>query len=146
VAYNTLTNTLALGVDPNPVGLVDINGNPLSMSVDANTNLNVTLGSLIAGEDLTYNVMKVEERGTYAIINSNTSTNVKGSTGFLFRIVIGDPGTSWLLTCYDNTSASGTPFIIKPVYGSLTYNFTFSTGLYIVPSGTTAGNAVIVFR
>jgi hypothetical protein len=119
----------------------------VAAQLDTNNYQYLTLGTRIAGEDIPNDVLKTEVRGTYTIISTNTTTVVKNAPGELYSISIGDPGSTWVLTCYDNTSASGTPFIIKPtVHGAIPYNITLTTGLTIVTTGTTAGNVVVSAR
>ena len=99
----------------------------------------VTLGSQIAGEDLTNEVQKVEQRGAGFNISSATTTTVRSGSGFIYNIrVIG--GTLGAVTVYDNIAASGTvlcPTVTPVQNGILIENCTFGTGLTIVTAAAT---------
>lgn len=118
--------------------------------LDASANQKITLATLIAGEDLTNNVLKVEERFSYASITSNATTTVKSGAGFLHRIVINTKGASSnTATIYDNTAGSGTKIGTLDTTGgtaSLTYNCAFSTGLTIVTSTGTSADLTVIYR
>ncbi len=87
---------------------------------------------------------------TYTHINANGTTTAKTGAGALGAITINNPGSSWTLTVYDNTTGSGTQIaVITPVAGliiGLPYNVRFNTGLTIVAAGTTAGDVTIAWR
>jgi len=120
-----------------------------AISVDSSGRVAVSLGTLIAGEDQTNNVMRVEEWGNATNITTKTTTTVKSGAGFLEGITINKIGTTDTLTIYDNTAASGT------VIGTITvqattpyypYKARFSTGLTVVSGGGTAGDYTVVSR
>lgn len=102
-------------------------------------DLSVTSGTVCAGEDLTNNVQKIEQRGTPFAISTATTTTVKSGSGFVYNIrVIG--GTLGNVTIYDNTAASGTvllPTVTPVANGVLLENVSFSTGLTIVTAAAT---------
>jgi len=77
---------------------------------EANDFQKVTQGTLLAGEDLTNNVIKVENRFSYATIATATTTTIKSGAGFLHRITVSG-GTTGAIIVYDNTAASGTKII-----------------------------------
>lgn len=112
------------------------------LQLDNNGNVKDTLATLIAGEDLTANVMKVEQRFSYASISTATTTTVKSGAGFLHTLsILG--GTAGAITVYDNTAGSGTTICATFTPGSvstpitLTLNVSFGTGLTIVTGAAT---------
>lgn len=105
-----------------------------ALELDVNGNLKMTLATLIAGEDLTNNVTKVEERFSYVHITTATTTNVKSGAGFLHLIVINTTAAG-AITIYDNTAASGTTiaiFAASATIGTYLYDVSFTTGLTVV--------------
>jgi hypothetical protein len=111
------------------------------------TAVPVTLSTLIAGEDLTNNVTRVEEHFSYNNIATATTTVVKSGQGFLHSITFNKPVISEVWTLYDNTTGSGTKIgtITLPsallAQGPYTarYDVAFTTGLTIVSTSTTDG-------
>lgn len=101
---------------------------------------------LIAGEDLTNNVMKTEQRFSYANITSATTTTVKSGSGFLHAITINTTAAG-TITIYDNTAGSGTKIgTLEASVGeqTFTYNVAFSTGLTIVTAA--ASDITVSYR
>jgi len=103
------------------------------------TAVNTNLSSAIAGEDLTNDVLKVEQRFSYAYITTATTTTVKSGSGFLHTItVVG--GTAGTITVDDATSAT-TPTICAfdstNAIATYTFDVAFTTGLTIVTSAAT---------
>lgn len=105
--------------------------------LDANGNLKVTLGTTISGEDVTNDVLKVEQRNT--ILNCTADTLVKTGAGFLHTVTFSATGTStagWI-TLFDSTSETGTviqQFYLPAALGApvtITYDGSFGTGLYV---------------
>lgn len=98
-----------------------------------------TQATALAGEDLTNDVQKVEQRGANFNISTATTTTVRSGAGFVYNIrVIG--GTLGSVTIYDNTAASGTvlcPAVTPVQNGILLENCTFGTGLTIVTAAAT---------
>jgi hypothetical protein len=98
---------------------------------DASGNLKDTMGTLIAGEDLTANVLKVEQRFSYALVTTAATTTIKSGAGFLHTVVIGGISLP-TLALYDNTAASGQPIAIfnpNPPVGDHFFDVSFATGL-----------------
>ena len=114
-------------------------GDATVLQSDVNGNLKVTNATLQAGEDLTNDVLKVEQRYTNIAISTATTTTVKSGAGYLNCIrVIG--GTLGNVTIYDNTAGSGTvlcPTVTPVQNGVLLENITFSTGLTVVTAAAT---------
>lgn len=120
------------------------NGQSSPVQLDSAGNEKVTLATTIAGEDITNDVLKVEERFSFSNITTGTTTSVKSGAGFLHALVINKPVASATITMYDNTAASGTkigtialPATLTFDTDSLIYDVTFATGLTIVTSGAT---------
>lgn len=106
---------------------------------DSSTGVKVTLGTKIAGEDLTNDVIKSETRGSSIAISTATTTTAKSGAGHLntLRCVGGTLGN---VTVYDNTAASGTvllPTVTPVANGVLLENIDFSTGITIVTAAAT---------
>ena len=101
--------------------------------------LPVTQDTLIAGEDLTNNVLKVEQRFSYAYC-AGADTAIKSGEGFLHTLTfsqIDAAPTAGTIIVYDNTAESGTiiyseTFTTDVFRGyTVTIDASFSTGLYI---------------
>ena len=98
-----------------------------------------SLATLIAGEDLTNDVLKIERRCSYVAISSATATVVKSGAGVLHRITV-TGGTTGTIVIYDNTAGSGTKiadFDTINALASYELNVAFATGLTIVTSAAT---------
>lgn len=128
-----------------PTTLTD--GQAAAIAVDVNRNIKVTLATLLAGEDLTNNVIKVEERFSYAgYTTAQAAVTIKSGAGFLHTVTIAG-GTAGAVTIWDNTAGSGTVIIGAFTPGNvtvpvtLTLDVTFATGLTF----TTAAATVITF-
>ncbi len=95
-----------------------------------------TLTTLLAGEDLTANVLKTEQRFTYTNQAGTTAgVTVKSGAGFLHTLTVNTPAASGVVTLYDNTAASGTKigtWSCATFEGSFVLDVTFATGLELV--------------
>ena len=96
----------------------------------------VALGTQIAGEDLTNDVLKTEQRFSYAYCTADTA--VKSGAGFLHTVTITPiDAAAGTITLWDNTAESGTTIttiyipaaFVAPI--TLTLDVSFSTGLYV---------------
>lgn len=131
LTYNTIS--------PSPAA-----GATVVAQADSHGNAQVNLNSYISGEDPTATannatgVMVAEQRySKLAILSANTGIAVKASPGFLHGIVVGDPGTTWVISIYDALSATGTPLILKPTaLGFIPIDALYSVGIWFVSSGT----------
>lgn len=106
---------------------------------DDNGNELVSNATLHAGEDLTNDVQKVEQRFTPTYISTATTTTIKTGSGFLHTIVV-NGGTAGTIIVYDNTAASGTiiaSFDSTNALTTYTFDCTFSVGLTIITSAAT---------
>lgn len=97
-----------------------------------------TLGTKIAGEDLTNDVLKIRDAASYT--NLSASALIKTGAGVLKGIVV-NSHTSGTLKLWDNTSAA-TTVICNTITFAAGPNFIklpaveFSTGLYATIGGT----------
>lgn len=105
-----------------------------------------TLSTLLAGEDIPNDVMKVEQRFSYLNIPTQTTTTVKSGVGFLRRIIIPTKVASATVKIYDNTAGSGTVImdtLTMPATllddGPMVIDFdcSFAVGCTIVTAGAT---------
>jgi len=106
----------------------------------------VSLQTLIAGEDLTNNVLKVEERFSPLNITSATTTTVKSGAGYLFSITVNTTAAG-TITIYDNTTNSGTKIgTLKASVGEQTFFYccSFTTGLTVVTAA--ASDITVTYR
>lgn len=98
--------------------------------------------SLHAGEDLTNDVQKVEQRFNYTNITTAATTTVKSGSGFLHSITINKLVASAVITIYDNTAGSGTKIgtitypatLLTDSPVTVEFNVSFGIGLTIVTS------------
>lgn len=132
---STGTAVAVVGADGGQVGLTTPNGDSVvDDDVDA---VKVTLASKIAGEDLTNDLMSVEEGG-WSNYTALADGQVKASAGRLRSLTFSAASgvTSGVITAYDNTAESGTVLWSGIIQAGLnpttiTLNIPFSTGLYI---------------
>ena len=113
-------------------------GDPSGFEFDANGNVKNTQQTLIAGEDLTNDVLKVEQRYSYARLTADTL--VKTGAGFLHTLTFVNSDaapTAGTIIVYDNTSETGT-IIYSETFDTtvfrgytVTLDVSFSTGLYV---------------
>ena len=87
--------------------------------------------------------------GAATTVNSNDTLQLKVGSGLLHRVVVCDPGASWVLTISDSTTAStGDLCTIKPS-APITLDFAgmaFHEGLRVVAAGETTGSAVVIWE
>lgn len=121
---------------------------------DVNGNKKVTLGALIAGEDLTNDILKVEERYSYSGIKT-ADAQIKASAGFIHSITIScndAAPTAGSVIIYDNTAESGTQvynetFTTTVFRGySVILDVVCSTGIYVGFTTTADVNVQISYR
>ena len=80
---------------------------------------------------------------------TTTGTSVKGSAGVLHAITINNIGSAVTITLYDGTSTSGNEIGILGgtlSFGTVLYDVSFTTGLFIVVAATTAPDCTITFE
>lgn len=113
----------------------------------------VTMGSALAGEDLTNDVLKVEQRFSFSNVTADTA--VKAGAGFLHTVTLMPTDaapTAGSIILYDNTAESGTIIgtitvttaWLAPV--TLTFDCSFSTGLYVGFTTTADVNVTVSYR
>lgn len=86
---------------------------------------------------------------TYFNITSNATNTIKSGAGTLMSITVNNPGTTEVLTIYDNTAGSGTKIgtvSVGTAIATLTYNVAFTTGLTIISSGAGTGDWTVSYR
>jgi hypothetical protein len=114
----------------------------------------VRLNELLACEDQTNGVCKVEQRFSFIniVLAAPTTTVIKSGAGFLHLITVNKSAGTGVITCYDNTAGSGTTIatITSPVtlvesQFTLTYDVSFGTGLTCVTS-TAAQDITVSYR
>lgn len=120
--------------------------------VDSNNNVPMSLGTKIAGENLTTDRLNVEP--VYSFLNivlaAPTTTTVKSGAGTLHTITFNKPVATGTVTIYDNTAGSGTligtiTVPASPMPVTLTYDISFATGLTIV-TATAAQDITVSYR
>jgi hypothetical protein len=109
------------------------------------------LGQLLAGEDLTNNVLVTEDRSTYT--NTAVSALIKTGAGRLKGIMINSANAGTTIILADSTTTT-TPVIVTfvvPVVGTSTLpvfyplpDVEFSTGLYLTI--TTTANVTVFWK
>lgn len=104
--------------------------------------LKVSQATLMAGEDQTNNVMRIEQQFIYQAISTATTTTLKSGAGFVHTLsIIG--GTAGSIVVYDSTTGSGTTILPSFTPGSvsvpatITLDSKFSNGLTIVTGAAT---------
>lgn len=109
------------------------------LQADANGNLLNSLGTRIAGEDITNNRLLTETRCNGVYISTATTTVVKTGTGVLHTLVV-QGGTAGTIIGYDNTVASGSivfSFDSTNALNTYTFDEEFVNGLTVVTSAAT---------
>lgn len=122
-------------------------GDEVGDQYDVNGNKLISLGTLIAGEDLTNNVLKTEERFSY--YKATADGQVKSGSGFIHTVTFSATGTvtAGVITIYDNTAESGTVIWTGTIQTGLnpitiTLDELFNTACYIGYDATIANVAV----
>lgn len=123
------------------------------LQMDVNGNTKTTLATAIAGEDLTNDVLKVEQRFTG--VNVTADAQIKAGAGFLHTVTImptDTAATAGTIVLYDNTAESGT--LLGTIYinaagfipFTLTFDCNFATGLYVGFTTTNDVNVTVSYR
>jgi hypothetical protein len=115
-----------------------------------NNALDVNIASKLSGEDVTNDLIKVEQRFSYSNLATNATTTIKSGAGFLHSITINTPGATSTATVYDSTAGSGTKIATinsAPANAAtLVFNVLFSIGLTVVTAGGTPADLTVVYR
>jgi len=125
-----------------------------ALEVDSVGNLLISLNTLLAGEDLTNNVLKTEQRfGSSAVLVADAQ--VKAGAGFLHTITFSQNDaapTAGTLIVYDSLTETGT-ILFNHTFTTLVFNpfsiildVSFATGLYFGFTTTADVNVVCSFR
>lgn len=127
-------------------------GDQVLESMDLQGNQRTTLGTLIAGENLSTNRLNVEPIYAYNNITTTTTTVCKSGAGTLHAIIVNKATASAVITLFDNNAASGTtigtitlPATLLDNHFDLVYDVSFSTGLTVL-TGTAACDITVAFR
>lgn len=130
-----------------------VDGGGSALNVDVSGNLNSTLATKIAGEDLNNDRLKVEFRNTNVHCTADTQVTTGG--GILHSIAISGTTatpTAGLITVYDNTAESGTilyrEWVFATVVGhSVSLDCQFTNGIYVgYDAAVTNVNVAVNFR
>lgn len=121
--------------------------------LDAAGNTKTSMGTTIAGEDITNDRLKVEQRNVYKLVTADDAT--KSGAGFLHALTFSPNDatpTAGSIIVYDNTAESGTQIFNWNVAATafipftVVLNVTFSTGLYIGFTTTNDVNVTVSYR
>lgn len=132
-------NPIKIGGKYNSAIQTYADGDRFDLQGDLHGNTLISQGTLIHGEDETFDVMKVSTRYASAYISTATTTVVKSGEAILGRIIV-NGGTTGTITVYDNTAASGSVIADFDTTNALAvYEFgcICSTGITIVTSAAT---------
>lgn len=129
-------------------------GDVADLQMDANGNTKVTQATAIAGEDLNNDVLKTEQRFSYAYI-AGTDTQVKSGSGFLHTLTftcIDAAPTAGTIIVYDSLTETGT-IIYSETFDTtafrghtVTLDVTFGTGLYVGYTTTNDVGVTVSYR
>lgn len=124
-------------------------GSFFTAQADSSGNLYVSLNTLLAGEDITNDVIKTETRCSYSVTTGLAATAVKSGAGFFHALQINTEGEDWEIDVYDGTSSAGTR-IAKIRRSSMCcgiYDVAFTTGLFVdAVKGTGGGDLTVSYR
>lgn len=91
----------------------------------------------------------MQSQGISSYITTNATTTLRNIPvgGVLRRLIIGNPGSAWVIDVYDNTAGSGTLLAsFNPTaMGYIACDLQYSQGLTVVTSGTTPGKLTVVY-
>lgn len=121
--------------------------------LDGAGNTKISMGTTIAGEDITNDRLKVEHRYTPLLVAADTQ--VKSGAGFLHTLTFScndAAPTAGSIIVYDNTAESGTQlfnhtFTTTPFMPfSVIIDGSFATGLYVGFTTTNDVNVTVSYR
>lgn len=124
---------------------------PLSLTTSG--ALRIHSDETMAGEDVSLDVMKVEQRFAYSQVTADTA--VKSAPGFLHALTFAQTDaapTAGTITVYDNTAESGTKIfewnlttaVFMPF--TVTIDASFATGLYVGFATTADVQVTVSYR
>lgn len=112
-------------------------GQGVPVQLDAAANQKITLGTTIAGEDITNDVLSVRQKNSYFFMTTASTITIKSGAGFFHGLFVGG-GTASTIQLFDNTAGSGTPIMTWTSTNALAsygpFDENFSTGLTIISS------------
>lgn len=120
---------------------------------DSLGNQKITQATTMAGEDITNDVLKVEQRNGFLLVTADTQ--VKGSAGFLHTLTFScndAAPTAGSIIVYDSLTETGTQifnhtFTTTPfVPFTVIIDASFSTGLYVGFTTTNDVNVTVSYR
>ena len=84
----------------------------------------------------------------YYHASTNTTQTLKSFSAFVHTVTINNPGTTEVITLFDNGACSGTVIaaIVPTVTVTLVLDVQTTTGLCVQTSGTTAGDTTVTYR
>ena len=103
----------------------------------------------LAGEDLTNDVLKVEQRNSFYFAETTGDKVIKTQPGFLHSIVIGYPGTGDAYVLVYNSITAVAPVIAKinaTGRDTIILDVAFTTGLTIKIVGDTSPAVTVSYR
>lgn len=128
-------------------------GDATVTQTDVNGNTKVTLATTIAGEDLTNDVLKTEQRFTG--INVTADTQIKAGAGFIHTLTFSCADaapTAGSIIVYDSLTETGT-IIYSETFDTTAFrgfsvilDRTFATGLYVGMTTTADINCAVSYR
>jgi len=146
-------NILPVGGEYRATPTTYTDGDAVVLELDSSGNLKSTLATQIAGEDLTNDVLKVEQRNSLSYVTTDTA--IKSGAGFVHSITftcIDAAPTAGTIIVYDNTAESGTilyseTFTTTPFRGyTVVLDGSFSTGLYVGFTTTADVGVTVSYR
>lgn len=146
-------NPLKVGGKYNSTPPTYANGDRADLQTDVNGNLLVSSATKIAGEDLTNDVLKTEQRYSYYQITADTQ--IKSGAGFIHALIISASNLSGysggIITLYDSLTETGTKIWQGYVASAATYlpvsiiiDASFATGLYVGYGSGVANTSVTI--
>lgn len=124
-----------------------------TVGIDTNRNQKVTQATLTAGEDLTNDVLKTEQRFSHSRVTADTA--IKSGAGFLHTLTFAQSDaapTAGTIIVYDNTAETGT-IIYSETFDTtvfrgytVTLDVSFTTGLYIGFTTTADVGCTVSYR
>lgn len=128
-------------------------GDATVLQSDVNGNQKVTLGTTIAGEDLTNDVLRVEQR--FSRSYTTADTQIKAGSGFIHTVTFAQTDaapTAGSIIIYDSLTETGT-IIYSETFDttvfrgySVVLDVSFATGLYIGFTTTADVGVTISYR
>ena len=121
-------------------------GQAVEIPADSTAGLAVSLGSRLAGEDLTADRMLVEEGCQPTRITGGTAAvSIKSTAGYLARIIIAKPVDTKTITITADGATIGVITCSGAIPFTVPCGFRFASSLSITPSDASI-DAIVVWR